>query len=66
MRTRSHEERSRRMSYTEIYGFDKSGDAYMQEEVQNAWRGAMAVWSILEENTYPRLTSSLRAEGENE
>ena len=41
------------VSYTEIYGFDKEGNAYFQGEVKNAWRGAMAVWSILEEKYLP-------------
>jgi hypothetical protein len=41
------------MSYTEIYGFDKKGNAYFQGEVKNACRGAMAVWRILEEKYLP-------------
>ena len=41
------------MSCTEIYGFDKSGNAYYYEEVKNAWRGAMAVWQELEKKYLP-------------
>lgn len=41
------------MSYTEIYGFDKEGYAYFQAEIHNSWRGAMAIWSILEERYLP-------------
>jgi hypothetical protein len=41
------------MSYTEIYGFDKEGNAYMENEVKNAHRGAMAIWNILEERYLP-------------
>ncbi len=37
------------MSYTEIYGFGKDGDAGGLEDVKNAWRGAMAVWQIMED-----------------
>ncbi len=41
------------MSYTEIYGFDKDGNAYLQAEIHNSWRGAMAIWGILEERYLP-------------
>lgn len=41
------------MSYTEIYGFNKEGNAYFQGEVKNALRGAMAIWGILEEKYLP-------------
>lgn len=41
------------MSYTEIYGFDKEGNAYLEDEVKNAWRGAMAIWIYLEEKYLP-------------
>ena len=41
------------MSYTEIYGFDREGNAYSQAEVKNSWRGAMAIWGILEEKYLP-------------
>ena len=37
------------MSYTEIYGFGKDGNAGGLEDVKNAWRGAMAIWGILED-----------------
>jgi len=37
------------MSYTEIYSFGKDGNAELTEEVHNAWRGAMAIWRIMEE-----------------
>ncbi len=37
------------MSCTEIYGFDKEGNVYLQAEISNAWRGAMAIWESLEE-----------------
>ena len=42
------------MSYTEIYGFDKKGIAYEAGEIQNSWRGGMAVWLILEEKYLPQ------------
>ena len=35
------------MSYTEIYKFDKNGDASFLGQTENAWRGAMAIWRIL-------------------
>lgn len=41
------------MSYTEIFGFDKEGNAYSYGEVKNAFRGAMAIWSILEDKYLP-------------
>lgn len=41
------------MSYTEIYAFDKEGNAHHYAEVHNAWRGAMAVWRIMEERHLP-------------
>lgn len=41
------------MSCTEIYGFDKDGNAYCQTEVKNAWRGAMAIWNALGERYLP-------------
>ena len=42
------------MSYTEIYKFTKSGNATMFAETRNAWRGAMAVWNIMDEKYLPR------------
>jgi len=41
------------MSYTEIFGFDKEGNAYWEADVSNAWRGAMAVWRTLEKKYLP-------------
>ena len=41
------------MSYTEIYGFDKNGDAYYYDSVKNAWRGGMAIWQYLEKKYLP-------------
>lgn len=41
------------MSYTEIVGFDKKGDAYREADVKNAFRGAMAIWRILENRYLP-------------
>ena len=36
------------MSFTEIYGFGRDGNVGLFGEVVNAWRGAMAIWVILE------------------
>ena len=41
------------MSQTEIYGFDQSGNAYFKAGIKNSWRGAMAIWSFLEEKYLP-------------
>lgn len=41
------------MSATEIYGFDQDGDAHPVGEVQNAWRGAMAIWAEVERRYLP-------------
>lgn len=41
------------MSYTELFGFDRKGNAYPQAEVENAWRGAMAIWNIMEKRHLP-------------
>lgn len=41
------------MSYTEIYAFDKEGNAHLYGKIQNAWRGAMAVWRTMEERYLP-------------
>lgn len=46
------------MSYTEFYGFDRSGDAYPCAAVKNAWRGAMAVWRIMEGRHLPPVPCS--------
>lgn len=37
------------MSYTEIVGFNKEGNAYSQADIHNAFRGAMAIWRAMEE-----------------
>lgn len=36
------------MSYTEIYKFKKNGNAESLADVRNSWRGAMAIWNILD------------------
>ncbi len=41
------------MSFTEIYAFDKAGIPRLYGVVHNAWRGAMAVWNIMEERHLP-------------
>lgn len=41
------------MSCTEIFGFDKNGDAYYYDSVENAWRGGMAIWHYLEKKYLP-------------
>lgn len=41
------------MSTTEIYGFDKAGNAYSLGETKNSWRGGMAIWGILEKKYLP-------------
>ena len=41
------------MSYTEIYAFDKAGLPRLYGEVHNSWRGAMAVWNIMEDRHLP-------------
>lgn len=41
------------MSYTEIYAFDAEGNAKIYGETRNAWRGAMAVWNIMDERHLP-------------
>ena len=41
------------MSYTEMFKFKKDGSAEGLAEVNNAWRGAMAVWTILEKKYLP-------------
>ncbi len=44
------------MTYTEIFSFDKDGNAHLAGEVKNAWRGAMAIWIIMEERHLPPFT----------
>ena len=41
------------MSYTEIYAFDKTGLPRLYGEVHNSWRGAIAVWKIIEDRHLP-------------
>lgn len=41
------------MSCTELYAFDKTGNAKLFDTVHNAWRGGMAVWRIMEERHLP-------------
>ncbi len=41
------------MSYTEIFGFDKTGDAYSAADIRNAFRGSMAIWMYLEGKYLP-------------
>ena len=41
------------MSYTEIYKFNKDGNAEAIGETRNAFRGAMAVWESLEKEYLP-------------
>lgn len=41
------------MSYTEIYAFDKEGNAHLYGKTHNSWRGAMAVWRTMEERYLP-------------
>jgi hypothetical protein len=41
------------MSYTEIYKFNKEGNAECFAEVRNAFRGAMAIWMSVERRYLP-------------
>jgi hypothetical protein len=41
------------MSYTEIYKFKKDGNTEFLNETQNAYRGAMAVWNIMDKKYLP-------------
>lgn len=43
------------MSYTEIYIFGKDGVASFYGEVNNAFRGAMAVWAHIEKKYLPSI-----------
>ena len=36
------------MSYTEIYAIKKNGDVIKFSETQNAFRGAMSIWNIID------------------
>lgn len=42
------------MSTVEVYAFNTKGDAFLYGEVGNAWAGAMAIWSILENKYLPQ------------
>lgn len=42
------------MSYTEIYKFKKDGNAECFTEIKNAFRGAMAIWDILDKKYLPK------------
>ena len=37
------------MSYVTIFGFDKEGNSFEIGDINNAWLGAMAVWSKMSE-----------------
>lgn len=41
------------MSRTEMVAFKQNGEAVLYQEIQNAWRGAMAIWRQLEEKYLP-------------
>lgn len=41
------------MSYTEITFFGQNGKPKFDTDIRNAWRGAMAVWNIIEERYLP-------------
>lgn len=41
------------MSFTEIYAFDLNGFPYIFAQVHNSWRGAFAVWHIMEDRYLP-------------
>lgn len=41
------------MSCTEIFTFDKAGNAHFGGEIQNAWCGGMAIWREMEERYLP-------------
>jgi hypothetical protein len=43
------------MSYTEIFGFGSDGKVKSSCDIGNSWRGAMAVWMILEKKYLPSL-----------
>jgi hypothetical protein len=49
------------MSYTEIYAFGKNGKVVDSRDIRNAWRGAMAVWRILEKKYLPSLQKPIWA-----
>ena len=43
------------MSYTEIYKFNENKDIELIGETPNSFRGAMAIWTLLEERYLPSL-----------
>jgi hypothetical protein len=45
--------REKEMSYTEVFSFDKNGDATGYSDIRNSWRGAPAIWRYLEEKHPP-------------
>lgn len=46
------------MSSTEIVIFDKEGNARWCKDIDNAWRGAMMVWKLLEDKYLPTFRPS--------
>ena len=52
------------MSYTELFKFNKKGNAEYHEDIKNAFRGAMAIWGILEKRHLPSLPKPLWAGNE--
>lgn len=50
------------MSSTELYGFDEKGDCAISGYVKNAFRGAMAIWAILERKYLPSLKKPIWAD----
>lgn len=43
------------MSHTELFFFNKTGEAWGYAAVNNSWRGAMAIWQHLEKKYLPSL-----------
>lgn len=52
------------MSYVEIVGFDKDGDAFSLGRVKNAYRGAMSIWKELERRYLKPIGEPLCINGE--
>lgn len=46
------------MSCTEIVCFKKNGEAEGYTDIKNSWRGAMAIWNILEKKYLPQYRPS--------
>lgn len=46
------------MSYTEIFRFDKNGNAIDHAWVSNPWHGAMEIWKIMEQRHLPQYIPS--------